>query len=705
MNQLTRRNFVKSLGLGAGIASLPSQARAEGGSQSTPDVPLPQTGSNENELPFRQIHLDFHTSALVPDVGQDFNPSEFAEVLKDAHVNSINIFAKCHMGMSYYPTKVGIMHPHLKFDLLGEMIEACHKQGIRTPIYITVMWDLYSAEHHSDWRVLDEEGRDVGPKPLQAGWPQLCTNTPYLDYVAAQSEEIAKNYEADGFWFDILNYPDNGCFCPYCMRGREKLGLDSTQLDVRQDYALNVLDQTMDRLVSAVRPYRPKALIYFNTRLRIDRGMRNDLKYFTHLEIESLPGGRWGYDYFAVMSRYARNLGLDYLGMTGRFHRAWGDFGTIRNQAALDYECFRMLAQAGKCSIGDQLQPRGKLVKPIYERIGKTYASVEEKEPWCRGAKAVTEMAFLSNARFVVSGWLTNTEKGAMKMLSQLHQQFDVLDADSDFTRYKLILLPDYERFDDTLLQKVQSYLAQGGKLILSHESGLAPGEKRFALAEIGVSYEGPSKYQGDKGDYLEALEGLNKDVPPMVQFSYEAGSDVTANPGTTVLARIWKPYFDRNYLHFMSHRQTAWDQPTNFAAVTQHGNVIYISFPIFESYALNSYAPLKLIVANSISRLLPEPLVKLEGPSTAEVTVTEQEGRRIVHLLHYPAERRTPDIDIVEDVIPLFQVKLALRTERRPQRVYLAPQRTSLNFDYSGGYARTVVPSVFGHQMVVFEV
>src|ERR1700691_3609946 len=100
------------------------------------------------------------------------------------------------------------------------------------------------------------------------------------------------------------------------------------------------------------------------------------------------------------MSRYTRRLGLDYLGMTGRFHRSWGDFGTIRNQAALDYECFRMLAYAGKCSIGDQLHPRGRLVKAVYERIGSTYASVKLKEPWCIGAKAVSEIGSLSNANF-----------------------------------------------------------------------------------------------------------------------------------------------------------------------------------------------------------------------------------------------------------------------------------------------------------------
>jgi hypothetical protein len=57
-----------------------------------------------------------------------------------------------------------------------------------------------------------------------------------------------------------------------------------------------------------------------------------------------------------------------------------------------------------------------------------------------------------------------------------------------------------------------------------------------------------------------------------------------------------------------------------------------------------------------------------------------------------------------VEDVIPLYNVKLAFRSERRPARVYLAPQRQDLRSDWQAGYAEVVVPAVLGHQMIVFE-
>jgi hypothetical protein len=708
MNSFTRRSFVKSLGLAAGISSIPAVAAAQT-EGSAPDVPMPGTTFDPKGLRFRQVHLDFHTSPLITDVAVDFDASAFVQTLKDAHVNSINIFAKCHHGMAYYPSKVGPVHPGLKIDLLGEMIAACHKADILTPAYITIMWDQYAAEQHADWRVLDEHGAFVlqnaavgGYAPLEAGWKWLCPNTPYLDYVSAQAKEVAKNYEVDGFWFDILLSPPNGCFCHYCMTEREKLGLDSSKLEDRIKHFTMVVERTMDRLQTTVRQYRPHAAIFFNGQVRV--GMRRYLKHYTQIEVESLPGGEWWYTHFAVMSRYVRNLGLQYLGMDARFHRGWGDFGSLRNQAALDYECFRMLAQGARCSLGDQLHPRGWLQKAVYDRIGNTYKRIEEKEPWCVGAQAVTEIGVLSTLKPAELEALPTSDAGATNMLAELHQQFDVLDRDSDFSRYKVLILPDSHRFDQNLLRQVRSYLVGGGKLLLSHESGLNVDGKQFALDEMGVEYLGPSPYVGDKGDYFEALNGVNEDIDPMVHFTYVPGSMVKARPGSTELARIWKAYFDRTYEHFSSHLQTPFNQPSDQAAVVERGSISYISFPIFASYANNAYRIHKLLVRNCLRRLLPHPLMRAELPSTAEATVTEQYGKRIVHLLHYPASRRAPDLDIVEEAIPLSNVRIALRTAKAPSRVYLAPQRRSLKFDFDDGYARIVVPSVEGHQMVVFE-
>jgi len=116
-----------------------------------------------HHLRFRQVHLDFHTSPLIPGIGGKFSKRQFQEALKVGHVNSITIFSKCHHGLSYHPTKVGTTHPHLKFDLLARQIEACREIDVRCPIYISAGFDEVSAIAHPDWVVKLRSGVTYDP--------------------------------------------------------------------------------------------------------------------------------------------------------------------------------------------------------------------------------------------------------------------------------------------------------------------------------------------------------------------------------------------------------------------------------------------------------------------------------------------------------------------------------------------------------------
>jgi Hypothetical glycosyl hydrolase 6/Beta-galactosidase trimerisation domain len=703
LSGITRRSFIQYLGAVPGVAALPTwagQNRPESDSRSPDEEPLGLSGI----LPFRQIHLDFHTSPGVPSVGEAFKANEFAQILKDAAVNSITIFAKCNQGMSYYPTKVGVMHPGLKFDLLGEMIEALHKQEIRAVIYISTMYDQYMWEHHGDWRVLDAEGREDGlfqrTGPLEARLGHVCVNTRYLDYLAAQAEEILKNYEGDGIFYDNYDYRYFGCYCPSCMLEREKLGLDSTQVEDTHKHSRMVMKRGMERLFDLAHGLRPKGEIYFNGPISLSDDpdfIRSIIKYYTHNEIESLPGGSWGYPYYEVASRYFRNMGLQCIGRTGRFHRGWEDFGSIRNQAALDFECFRILAEANLCKIGDQLHPSGQLNRAVYKRIGQTYRSVAQKEPWCRGAKAVTEIGFLTT---YTGRGMTESDVGVTGMLKELHYQFDMLDHQSDFDKYKLLILPDSIRLQSRLLDKVKSYLAQGGRIILSDQSGLDEAGKDFALSELGLKYEGPWPHEVQ---YIEVLAPLNKGLPDMVEVAYVKGSAVKALPGTTVLGRIWQSYFDRTYKQFFVE-QTPFSHATDYVAVAARDGIIYFATPIFRSYAQYAYLFYKQVVNHCIQRLLPKPLIRSNAPSTAQITVTEQQSRRVVHMLNYVPERRAPHLDIVEEASPLADVEISLRAPSSPRLVQLVPQLETLRSTFEGGYVHVTIPKVNGHQMVAFE-
>jgi hypothetical protein len=676
---MNRREFLAV----SAVAGLPARAWAAGG---------------RAELPFRQVHLDFHTSELIPAVGAEFDAREFAATLKAAHVNSINVFAKCHHGYAYYDTKIATRHPTLQGDLLGGMVTACRAEGIHVLYYYSLVWDVLASRRHPEWLALTPEGKPIGGLPTDA-WPWLCMNSPYLDQVLRENEELVAKYDVDGAWFDILKQNPEGCFCRWCVAEREKLGLT----DVKAHNKV-VAKRVEARLNEVVHKRFPQGLTFYNSRLVV--GVRDELDAYSHIEIESLPSGGWGYTHFQQRVRYMRTLGKDMVGMTGRFHKSWGDFGGLKNQAALDFECLNFIANGAKACVGDQLHPSGRLDKTTYARIGRTYARIEALEPWARGTQAVADIGVVSSALFNTESTqkITPVDQGFTNMLVELHQQFNVIDLEEDFGRYRVLILPDEIRPSKELLAKLDQYVAGGGAVLATGESLLDPKHFWFYWKPLGIRYQGKAKF---KGEYLLARPGAFHSLEESAYFLYQPGHSIAADEATEVLATYGHPYFDRSPEHFSSHKQTPMGVRSGEPVITLHGRVAYIANPIFRSYAQDGVGAYKLIVGDLLGRLLEKPSVVAPGlPSTAQVTLLAQAEpqRHVAHVLYYPMTRRAPDIDIIEEPGVLLDQELRVKLGKAPKRVTLAPQNIPIPFRFEDGYAVCRLTRVIGHQAVCFE-
>ena len=204
---------------------------------------------------------------------------------------------------------------------------------------------------------------------------------------------------------------------------------------------------------------------------------------------------------------------------------------------------------------------------------------------------------------------------------------------------------------------------------------------------------------------YVRFGSAISRGVAATDHVMYERSVRMLPAGGAAVLAKVVEPYFDRSWRHFSSHHQTPpRPEASRWAAVVRKAAVITIAYPIFRLYGTHANLAARSLVENCIRLLLPDRLVETDAPSTAEITVTRQGSRKIVHLLYYPADRRTADLDIAEDTVPLRNVPLSLLSERPPRRVYCAPSEQPLIYDYVKGRVRVVVPIVEGHQMVVVE-
>jgi hypothetical protein len=669
----------------------------------------PAEGPLDQSLPlrFRQIHLDFHTSGHIPDIGIDFDPEEFAATLKKAHVNSVTCFGRCHHGYIYHETDLfpERVHPFTKRPhLLKEQIEACHKQNIRVPIYVTVQWDEFTAREHPEWLMRDAEGKPFGNTTFQAGfYRRLCVYTPYRDFLKKYLAELFEKVPVDGLFLDIVGVFPNANEA--CLKGMREKGLDAGNASMRRAFYEEVINEFKHDLTAFIRKLDKDCTIFYNGG-HIGPDIRPSLNTYSHLELESLPSGGWGYLHFPLTSRYARTLGQEILGMTGKFHTSWGDFHSLKNKAALEFECFSMLAMNAKCSIGDQLHPKGKLDKATYELIGEVFGEVAKKEAWCENSKAVTDIAVFSAEEFINPdspdyARIPQQMMGAIRMLQEGQHQFDVIDSKADLSNYKLLVMPDQIPVNTALNSKLEAFIKAGGALIGSFKSGLTTEGDKFSSSIYGLELKGEAPYSPD----FLALDGsgIGKGLPETELVMYMKGMEV-ALKGAEPLCYANVPYFNRTWENYSSHRHTPSEGKRGYPAVTRNGNVIYFMHPLFSQYAQSAPRWCRVVFLNAVDMLLSEPVLRMENaPTTLVAAVNEQpdKNRYVVHLLNYVPERRGNAFDVLEDVFPIFDLRANLKVPGKVRKITAVPQGRNISFRQSGNRVNFTLAELNGHQMI----
>jgi len=653
---------------------------------------------------FRQIHLDFHTSELITGIGSDFSAAQFQAMLKLGHVDSITVFSKCHHGWAYHPSTANRMHPGLTFDLLGAQIEAAHAIGVKTPVYLSAGLDEKLARVHPEWLIRHkDESTQWVPDFFTAGYHEFCMNSPYLDVLVAQIEEVVQNYDADGIFLDIVGIRE--CYCHNCVNSARERGIDPRDADAMRQLWEETYFRYASRANEAVHRYRPELPVFHNGG-HITQG-RRDLALLNshHLELESLPTGGWGYDHFPLSARYAQQLGLPFLGMTGKFHLSWGEFGGYKHPNALRYETALSLANGARCSIGDQLHPDGLMDEGTYRLIGEAYREVEAKESWCQGVANVTDIAVFgveaSGLSTAGQDRVPQADKGAVRMLLEGGFLFDIVDAAADWSKYPVLLLPDRIEVNAQLEERLNAYIRQGGKILASGASGLRTDGTGFAV-DFGARWRGENGYRPDYfvpgGDFGPA------GAPACVMYG---GGQAIEAAGGEVLGYRENPYFNRDVFSFSSHRHTPNDKSSREPGMIAHDAGIYIAWNVFEDYADNGSLILRQMVVHALNRLLDGRITLTTTlPSQGVTTLQEQQAhnRLVHHLLYAVPVRRGKDVEIIEDIVPLHDIACALRTDRTVSNVYLAPQLTALPFSVAGGTISYTVPKLECHQMVVIE-
>ena len=661
-----------------------------------------------NILPQRQVHLDFHTTESIDGIGSRFDKKQFQSCLKKGHVNSITVFAKCHHGWAYFPSEANEMHPGLHgFDLLSAQLEACKEIGVQAPIYISAGFDQkYLVEHPEHLLVwpwgepplqigVEEDGHKyIADKP---GFRVICFNTPYLEVLKKQVEEVVRKFDPIGIFLDIVG--PRLCFCQNCRKDVIAMGLDPEVPENYWPVADAVYKKYYTTINEAARAIKPDVRIFHNGG-HIACGQRERAHANTHLELESLPTGGWGYDHFPKSAKYVKNLDMDYLGMTGKFHGTWGEFGGFKHPNALKYEVALSLANGAKCSIGDQMHPYGFLDDATYELIGAAYAEAEKVEEYCYDIDVIAQIGILEKECFVrTNSQGTPGDTGANRMMLEGKYLYENIDTECDFSKYKLIILPDSIPVTGELKEKLLCYVKNGGKVLCSGSSGVEDGKFIFDLGVkyIGKSTVNPSYFRPD----YEAV-GLSKTSYIMYSEKYDVELD-----GGKVLGYVRNSFFNRAPEHFCSHRHTPFTMDDACPGVIIGKDGGYIAWEVFGEYAEVGSIVLKDMVSKVIDEILGEDkILKTNLPAGAVVTLNEQkaDSRYVLHALYAAPVVRGKSTQIIEDLVPLHNSEFEVKLDKKIKNVKLVPQNKKLKFKQKNGIVKFKIDEFSCSQIVVLE-
>ena len=640
------------------------------------------------------VHLDFHTSPDIKGVGAKFSKEKFTKTIKDAKVDLVTVFAKCHHGYAYYPSDTVPMHPGLSFDLLKEEIEAIHDAGAKAPIYITAGWSKKDADEHSEWHQIDFETRKakyIGQDPdsftdtdaplEDCSWIGLCLNGGYADHIEALTREVCERFDvSDGIFYDICFFGET-CVCDSCRSGMKAKGLDPDSIDDVRKYYTDGRIAFMKRMTSVVHEYSKDAPVFYNGGADMNRTEYHP--YQTHYELEDLPTAWGGYDLMPLRAKFFEKYGKRFLGMTGKFHHAWGEFGGFKSCEALRYECADMLSIGASMSVGDHLHPSGDIDESTYALIGHAFDYVSRIEKYSENTRAYTDLAIWMSHNYA-------SDMGASKILQIMHLEYDVVASGDDLGKYRCIVLPDRVKLSDTDKAALVEFWKNGGSIVASYES---------IFDDLGVRKLTPSEFDKDyiRCDFTEVKT-------PFLSYSSAYRTEYT--DGAEVLAKVYEPYFSRTVSHFCGHKNTPpRPEAAEYPALVKCGNVIYFAHTVFENYDKTGNYVLENYIIDAIKKVYTPAIVTGGLPSVGRVRMREDSNGDFLalHVL-YAAPVNRGNVCLLPDFPKLYDVGIKVRVDREISSVTLEPSGESLDFKQDGEYVTLNLPPFSLHTLVILK-
>jgi len=687
---------------------------------------------------YRRFYTSQHYEDWDPRIFGRYDIADFLRRVEALDAEVIYCSARTHNGHWFCDVGWGGMHRGLKgVDQLRAFTDHFHARGKLVAAYFSTIYDKQLYDEHPEWRQVDAEGRPVAAD--EGSWGKiLCLNSPYRELLSSMLTRLVETHDIDGIFLDMTFFHANPCYCDSCTqlfqarygaapprnqdwddplyRAFVQFRLDTNHLFVRE--ICRAIKQANPGLSIGVQHQVLRGGAISGQTIALGREA-------DYLYSDIYFGG--GYLHMSVCTRIARAISRQKpeIGIMTRP----GSHADAPNMKSLDHlrsEAFTALANGGGVMLFDIMFPDGTVQAAMWERIGRVFAEIREREPWLGGRPLRSAAVFYSEATRIWYGRSDRRSRydnhlfGACRALIEEHIPHDIIvDLNSDtLAGYQVLVMPNAVCLSAAEVQAVREFVRAGGGLVCTGKTSLSNerGEPcpDYQLGDVlGISYVSDTGVYSKVYSRFDADSPISRRLPEDGYITSRAPLAQIKLRGANALAHIVFPLAEPSADRFVNIMTNPPAVPSDWPACTLHtfgkGRAVYFAGGVDRDYADLGFPELKWVLSDAVRAASHTPLkVELKGPASVELTAFERDdGQLVVHLVNFQPEtgrELAHSRHQVQEIIPVRDLELTVRLHRPVRGVHLQPAGAALAHERDGDGVKVQLDRLDCHAMVVFD-
>lgn len=590
-------------------------------------------------------------------------------------------------------------------DMLKEYTVQCRKNGIHSFIYVNVHWAAENVvERYPEWVERLPDGSIITASYGVGAYH--CVNSSFKEWTIRVLQDLAK-YDIDGIFLDGPIFNEKGCFCSSCRtkyEGRYGYPLDESVLADRKklvdyiEFKKTCIAEFVRDCYQALKACNERLVLYMNSvGLNPNRHCSRDNNLtIPHQDLLGAEGGFLGGNltrlpiFKPAMSAKLLETQADgkptIIFIAGRIGGGWNRMLLSPAETVIVHA--ESVANGAGTWYGiyteNSYDPRMETVRELYRFLqrneayytrtksaariamvwsyatGNYYHSSSEETDFT-ALKLREEQDEKSDARASLVGWYD--------MLIRNQIVFDLIDdyylANKDLSRYEVVILPNVSCMSDKEIEKIRSYVANGGNMIATYDTSLYDefGYRRDELPLKDVlGIDRVVKKELLKKDHLfvERSDAYTKQIDdsfiPAPYYSMYVEPNAHAEKHLTFREKMSSVYADV-------------PDPLPYPVLVKNrygrGRSVYIAGTIGQMYHDFHLIPYTRLAANVLDDLTGRDVVVHAEVDSVQVELREKDDVWLLHVINYTGGMARP----IDGVITLRDVRIELHRDAATAR------------------------------------